>query len=127
MEQALHDLERASRAAERGAPQEGLSLLREYPLTAELLAVSQLWTDQRSGARLVATKGAPEAIVDLCHLDPTRMAVLDAGVIASGEYESQLAIPNVPSLVGLRIYGQGVVLTQSMTLWSTNVDTKVIN
>ncbi|MFO1376753.1 MAG: cation-translocating P-type ATPase [Steroidobacteraceae bacterium] len=74
MEQALHDLERASRAAERGAPQEGLSLLREYPLTAELLAVSQLWTDQRSGARLVATKGAPEAIVDLCHLDPTRMA-----------------------------------------------------
>ena len=60
-------------------------------------------------------------------LDPTRMAVLDAGVISGGQYESQLAIPNVPSLVGLRIYGQGIVLTQAMTLWSTNVDTKVVN
>jgi len=60
-------------------------------------------------------------------LDPTRTAVLDAGVISGGEYQSQLAIPNVPSLVGLRIYGQGVVLTQAMTLWSTNVDTKVVN
>lgn len=60
-------------------------------------------------------------------LDPLRMAPLDAGVISSGEYQSTLSIPNVPSLVGLRIYGQGVVLTQSLGLYSTNVDTKVVN
>lgn len=60
-------------------------------------------------------------------LNPSLMAILDAGVISGGEYQSTLAIPNVPSLVGLRIYGQGFVLTQTMSMWSTNVDTKVIN
>ncbi|HEY0919293.1 cation-translocating P-type ATPase [Devosia sp.] len=43
-------------------------LAREYGLTPELLAVSQLWRD--AGGRFrVATKGAPEAVAELCHLD----------------------------------------------------------
>ncbi|MCX5740987.1 MAG: cation-translocating P-type ATPase [Proteobacteria bacterium] len=41
---------------------------REYPLQAELLAVTHLWQD--GGKQIVATKGAPEAIIDLCHLPP---------------------------------------------------------
>jgi Ca2+-transporting ATPase len=41
-------------------------LEREYPLSAELLAMSQAWTDE-AGVRRVAAKGAPEAVLDLCH------------------------------------------------------------
>jgi len=43
------------------------SLLREYPLAPELLAVSQAW-DCGDGQAVVATKGAPEAVAELCHL-----------------------------------------------------------
>ncbi|MEY3767032.1 MAG: hypothetical protein RLZZ11_99 [Cyanobacteriota bacterium] len=43
-------------------------LLREYPLSPDLLVVSQLWTSA-DGVRHVAAKGAPEAIVALCHLE----------------------------------------------------------
>ena len=46
-------------------------LEREYPLSRALLAVSHVWRSRRSGADLViAAKGAPEAIADLCHLAP---------------------------------------------------------
>jgi Ca2+-transporting ATPase len=43
-------------------------LEQEYPLTPELLAMSQAWMaeDRR---QYVAAKGAPEAIAGLCHLD----------------------------------------------------------
>jgi P-type Ca2+ transporter type 2C len=42
--------------------------VREYPLRAGLLAVTHVW--RGDGERtIVATKGAPEAILDLCHLD----------------------------------------------------------
>ena len=43
--------------------------VREYPLRTGLLAVTHVWRDD--DARIVvATKGAPEAILDLCHLTP---------------------------------------------------------
>ena len=41
-------------------------LEREYPLTRALLAVSHAWADP-SGRRRVAAKGAPEAVLALCH------------------------------------------------------------
>jgi P-type Ca2+ transporter type 2C len=41
--------------------------LREYPLSPGLLAVTHVWRDDGKGI-VVATKGAPEAIIDLCHL-----------------------------------------------------------
>ncbi|WP_301331335.1 cation-translocating P-type ATPase [Stagnimonas aquatica] len=44
-------------------------LAREYPLAPALPAMSQVWEARRGGARSVAAKGAPEAIVELCHLD----------------------------------------------------------
>ena len=46
-------------------------LEKEYPLTPELLAMSQAWT-RPDGSREVAAKGAAEAIADLCHLDAAR-------------------------------------------------------
>ena len=55
------------------------NVAREFPLTPELLAVTHLWraipTDvDLGGGLVVATKGAPEAIFDLCHLDADAIA-----------------------------------------------------
>jgi len=44
-------------------------MVREYPLAPGLLSMTQVWEDRRSGQRIIAAKGAPEAIADLCHLD----------------------------------------------------------
>jgi Ca2+-transporting ATPase len=45
------------------------TLVREYGLTPELRAMSHIWKAVDGEAHVVAAKGAPEAIVDLCHLD----------------------------------------------------------
>jgi Ca2+-transporting ATPase len=50
-------------------------LTREFPLSAELLAMSHEWTDDDGGLH-VAAKGAPEAVFGLCHLDAQRTAAL---------------------------------------------------
>jgi Ca2+-transporting ATPase len=42
-------------------------MLREYPLSGELLAMSCVWQSP-AGELAIAAKGAPEAIADLCHL-----------------------------------------------------------
>ena len=56
-------------------------MLQMYPLTPQLLAVSQAWSDGEGGLR-VAAKGAPEAIADLCHLPPQQAQALQARVQA---------------------------------------------
>jgi Ca2+-transporting ATPase len=43
-------------------------LEQEYSLTPQLPAMSHAWTT-RDGLRHVAAKGAPEAVISLCHLD----------------------------------------------------------
>ena len=45
------------------------TLLREYGLTPELRAMAHVWQATQGEAHVVAAKGAPEAIADLCHLD----------------------------------------------------------
>ncbi len=68
--------------------------LREYPLSPELLAMSHVYATSSSGdagdageaARapteperfLIAAKGAPEAVFDLCHLDAPALAAVRA-------------------------------------------------
>jgi Ca2+-transporting ATPase len=42
---------------------------KEYPLSKDLLAMSRVFTDSGSKEKVIAAKGAPEAIFDLCHLD----------------------------------------------------------
>lgn len=44
------------------------SLVKEYELSPELLAMSHLWKAESGKQDIVATKGAPEAIADLCHM-----------------------------------------------------------
>jgi len=45
-------------------------LVREYPLSRELLALSHVWKSRAGDAYVIAAKGAPEAIADLCHFTP---------------------------------------------------------
>ncbi len=45
------------------------TLIQEYPLTKDLLALSHVWEDPKTKHRTLASKWAPEAIMDLCHMD----------------------------------------------------------
>ncbi len=58
----------------------GWSLVREYPLSEQLLAMSHVWRSPDGSDLVVAAKGAPEAIIDLCHLEPPRRTALLADV-----------------------------------------------
>ena len=48
-------------------------LIQEYPLSPGLLALSHAWQDPSKKEFVIAAKGAPEAVGDLCHLDEARM------------------------------------------------------
>ncbi len=45
------------------------SLLQTYALTPTLKAMSQVWQFGNDRARVVSVKGAPEAVMELCHLN----------------------------------------------------------
>ena len=57
-------------------------LLREYPLSRELLAMSRVWRSPDRSEHVIAAKGAPEAIADLCHLSAEEAAALDRRIAA---------------------------------------------
>ncbi len=71
MEKALRELG-ARHLARTEHLHDNWSLIREYPLSPELLALSHVWQAPDGQETLIASKGAPEAIVDLCHLDEER-------------------------------------------------------
>jgi Ca2+-transporting ATPase len=50
--------------------------VREYALAPDLLVTSQVWRRTAPSGRVVAAKGAPEAIVDVCHLDSQRQSTI---------------------------------------------------
>ena len=58
------------------------TLIDEYPLSRELLAMSRVWRSPDQNSYVIAAKGAPEAIFDLCHLSPGRNAELAEDVDA---------------------------------------------
>ncbi|MEI6288697.1 MAG: cation-translocating P-type ATPase [bacterium] len=47
-------------------------LIKEYPLSKKLLALSHVWQSSDKKKMIVASKGAPEAILDLCHTSHTQ-------------------------------------------------------
>ena len=55
-------------------------LLREYPLSPHLLAMSHVWESADGKLYEVAAKGAPEAIADLCHFTPQQQKIMAAQV-----------------------------------------------
>jgi P-type Ca2+ transporter type 2C len=82
MDRAFRDVEAAYLAGtehEHG----GWELVREYPLSETLLALSHVWRSPDGGRYVVAAKGAPEAIADLCHLDADRRTAITGQVDAA--------------------------------------------
>ena len=51
-------------------------MIKEYPLSKELLAMSRVFNNIETKTRTIAAKGAPEAIFDLCHLSQERISAL---------------------------------------------------
>jgi len=77
MEQAFHRIG-ASALAGTEHLHERWTLVREYPLSRNLLAMSHVWRAPDGGRLLVAAKGAPEAISEICHLEPAAAAEVAA-------------------------------------------------
>lgn len=66
------------------------SFLREYALSQELLALSHVWKSPTGDEFLIAAKGAPEAVVDLCHM-------------SEGQHEAMMLEVNAMASDGLRV------------------------
>jgi len=79
MEKAFHALSTADLRTGETMPGVGRKLVRSFALTPELLAMSQVWDTAGAGLQ-IAAKGAPEAIAELCRLDPAARATLTAQV-----------------------------------------------
>lgn len=77
MEKAFHRL-----ASEHLADTKHLhpqwNLAREYELSPELLAMSHLWSSGAVPHDVVAAKGAPESVADLCHLNDAQCGEVTA-------------------------------------------------
>jgi Ca2+-transporting ATPase len=79
MERALSELgARALNATEHIHPD--WQLVREYPLSRQLMAMSRVWKSPDGHDYVIAAKGAPEAVGDLCHLGPGMMRELSERV-----------------------------------------------
>ncbi|MFA6553488.1 MAG: cation-translocating P-type ATPase [Patescibacteria group bacterium] len=54
--------------------------IREYPLSDKLLSVARAWMTPKKDLYIVAAKGAPEAIADLCHLSSAVRTSLEKNI-----------------------------------------------
>jgi len=68
------------------------TLVQEYPLSKELLAMSQVMSSPDGMEYIIAAKGSPEAIADLCHFNKSEMQKLEKQI-------------NLMAADGLRIIG----------------------
>jgi Ca2+-transporting ATPase len=81
MDKAFHDLGREQLAGSEHLHGPEWMLVHAYGLRPDLLAMSHVWQAVDGKQEFViAAKGAPEAIADLCHLDPADLAWLTQSV-----------------------------------------------
>ena len=93
MEKAFHELGRQYFTGTEHAHGSQRTLLHSYGLRPDLLAMSQIWqSDTETEPVIVAAKGAPEAIADLCHLTAEDREALTLAV-------------NAMAMGGLRVLG----------------------
>ena len=57
----------------------------EYALSGEILAMTRVFASDEPNVHLLATKGAPEAVADLCHLDAAQQGAIRRQVEAMAE------------------------------------------
>lgn len=55
-------------------------MIKEYPLSKELLAMSRVFENETNHTQTIAAKGAPEAIFELCHLPEKRQEELSKAI-----------------------------------------------
>ena len=80
-------------------------LVREYPLSENLMAMSHAWRSPDQANYVLAAKGAPEAIADLCHLPEEQRQKLLArinqmasrGLRVLGVAKAEFRIQNLPA------------------------------
>jgi len=81
MEKAFHALAKNDVRESPDRDVEAGSLVKAYALTPDCLAMSHVWKSASDrNVFLVAAKGAPEAIAELCRLDPAARADLTKSV-----------------------------------------------
>lgn len=86
MEKAFHQLDSAFPNVElKDRQDDGWTLHHHYPLAPELLAMTHVWTSNEQDGKLVAAKGAPEAIAELCGLDGAERHAMEASVAEMAE------------------------------------------
>ena len=103
MEQALHALGRRTLTGSEHL-HEAWEIVHEYSLSPEMLAMSHVWQGDDQAHHLVAAKGAPEAIIDLCHLPEAEALALaqvagemaDGGLRVLGVARAKLLPDNLP-------------------------------
>ncbi len=108
MERAINDLGAALLAGTEHLHRTW-TLVREYPLSPELLAMSHVWRATEGERWVVAAKGAPEAVADLCHLGAAELRALGDEVTALADR-------------GLRVLGVAAVLVDAPELPASQHD-----
>ena len=81
-------------------------LITEYPLSSELLAMSNVWQSPDGYDFIIAAKGAPEAIADLCHFSEQEQKKLaeqidimaSRGLRILGVAKSSFSLSELPSI-----------------------------
>ena len=84
MEKAFHELGNRQLAQTEHLHADW-KLEKGYPLSPSLLAMSHVWKSPTGTEFVLATKGAPEAIADLCHLSVERTKIISEQVAAMAE------------------------------------------
>jgi len=84
MEKALKDLGEQHLAQTEHLHQ-NWTLVQEYPLSKELLSLSRVWKSPGDTAYVIAAKGAPEAIAELCHFDEAQTQDLTRNISAMAQ------------------------------------------
>ncbi|MBI3223291.1 MAG: cation-translocating P-type ATPase [Nitrosomonadales bacterium] len=92
MERALHELGRRTLDGSEHL-HEDWELVHEYSLSPDLLAMSHVWQGGRQQHHMVAAKGAPEAIIELCHLPDTEARAIEQ--VAAGMADQGLRVLGV--------------------------------
>ncbi len=80
------------------------TLVREYPLSNSLMALSHVWKSPQGGKYVIAAKGSPEAITDLCHFTEAQKqgllqsieAMANDGLRVLGVARSNFTITDLP-------------------------------
>lgn len=58
------------------------AMVQEYPLSSTLLAMSRVWRSPDDSDYVIAAKGSPEAIMDICHLSAEEIAAISEQINA---------------------------------------------